>query len=97
MPSDVRWDADSWRPLCQVVEALCTAGCDTSLCNADGYTGWQLAESLDRAEVLALDREELNATAQGARARREREMAGAKSPVVTLKTTGLGLLQHESY
>jgi ankyrin repeat protein len=91
------WNADSCGLFSQVVEALCHAGCDPSLRNADGYTGWQLAESLDRAEVLALNREELIATAQGARARRHREVAGQKSPVVTLKTSGSGLLQHESY
>eukprot|EP01043_Picozoa_sp_COSAG02_P048646 COSAG02_NODE_4799_length_4963_cov_5.231497_4_plen_170_part_00 len=81
----------------QVVEALCHAGCNPSLRNEDGYTGWQLAESLDRAEILALNREELNVTAERARARRNRELEGQKSPVVTLKTTGSGLLQHESY
>ena len=80
-----------------MVEALCHAGCNPSLRNGGGYTGWELAESLDRADILALNREELNVTAQRARARRNRELEGQKSPVVTLKTTGSGLLQHESY
>ena len=76
---------------------LCDAGCDTSVQNADGCTGWRLAESLERAEVLALDREELNLRAQQGRERRKREMTGAKSPMMTIKTKGVGLLQHESY
>lgn len=81
----------------QVVETLCHAGCDTSLRNADGCTGWELAESLERAAVLALNNEELTITSQRARARRELELAGANSPTITLTKKGAGLLQHESY
>lgn len=80
-----------------MVEALCHAGCDTFLRNADGFTGWELADSLERAAVLALNYEELTIASQRARARRELELAGADSPTMTLTTKGAGLLQHESY
>ena len=82
----------------QVVETLCNSGCDTSLRNADGHTGWEVAESLDRVEIVALDRNELDATAKTARDRRLQELTGGtKSPSMTIKTKGTGLLQHESY
>ena len=38
----------------QVVKLLLGAGCDCTLENDNGYCGWQLAESLNRVEVLGL-------------------------------------------
>ena len=80
----------------QVVRVLCDAGCVTSLQNADGYTGWALAESLERADVLALGQPELDAIAQRARARRTQEMAGGRSPQLITRM-GTGLESHQSY
>ena len=49
------------------VQLLLEAGCDTSLTNDVGYTGWDLAASLHRTEVTALREGEAGAGA-GARA-----------------------------
>lgn len=57
----------------QIVKLLLAAGCDCTLENDNGYSGWELAESLHRAEVLGLRASPTTANKQSGRRKATRE------------------------